>query len=563
MLPLFYGIARKNKKMNESKYKTTFAGIVKEVSPIGEGGFKLSEASKQRISQASASLKKLSYDLPYIDFSKNYDLQGIVCNAAVINKFNDNDDGISAHTAIKSCHWYSHKPINIEHERKDVVGHIINHSFHEYGTNDPLWSWDMDADNADPFYLSLAGVIYKMSFPEVAQLLDDAATEENEFLYKMISASWEVGFEKYNIAIGSSNELKKCKIITKENDAELFATLDPKLKANGGSGTHNDQRVYRLITGEITPLGIGLTTNPAADVQGVLTYDASYWGSSDEEVYAKNNKKNQEKISQTAKSSVLNKNNCINTMNEESKIIEVLEKILGDKLAKEKISKEAVASVVDPIKDAILVKNEEFAKEKEELTKERDTLANKEKQAQEDLAKATQDISELQTKLNQAQEELKKLSDERAVEQANSTFSSRMEVLDNIYELDDQDRKVLATDLKALDLTDEAFAAFQEKLEVTFKHKNKEYIKAQEEEIQAKIDARVKEELEKRKNGEETSTASNKGEETEDEVDNAVDNATATNSEPANSNSETNETKKTLVERFKDLNKDDLVEVNV
>jgi len=33
--------------------------------------------------------------------------------------------------------------------------------------------------------------------------------------------------------------------------------------------------VYRLVTGRIYPLGIGFTTNPAADVQGVIIDDGS------------------------------------------------------------------------------------------------------------------------------------------------------------------------------------------------------------------------------------------------------------------------------------------------
>ena len=31
--------------------------------------------------------------------------------------------------------------------------------------------------------------------------------------------------------------------------------------------------VYRLVSGDIYPLGIGFTTNPAADVSGVITPD--------------------------------------------------------------------------------------------------------------------------------------------------------------------------------------------------------------------------------------------------------------------------------------------------
>lgn len=546
----------------EQKFKTSFSGIVTEISNVGENGFQLSEASKQRFSKANTSLRELSYDLPYIDFQKNYDLQGIVFNAAVINKFNKNDDGISAATAIRSSHWYSHKPINIEHERKDIIGHIINHSFNEYKTNKSLW-W-VEAENMEPFYLTLGGVIYKMAFPEFSQLLEDSANDKNDLLYKAISASWEVGFEEYVIAIGDSEDLKKCKIITPENDINLFKELDPKLKANGGSGYHNNQRIFRLITGEITPLGIGLTTNPAADVQGVLTYDTSYWGSFEEDSYAKNkkNEENEENFSQSSKKSVLNKNNCINTMNEE-KILELLEKLIGEAATKNKLSKEAVAAVTDTIQDAILTKNEEFVKEKEALIKEKDILATQEKEAKDKLTQATQDIESLKQQLSDAQDQLKKLEDERSLEKANAAFSDRLEILDNIYELDDQDRKLLADELRALDITDEAFASYQEKLAVTLRHKNKEFIKKQEEELQAKIDERVNEELAKRSNNEKNSNASNNNDEQEDDIAGAMDNADHNGEEVSNANSENNDGNETLVQRFKKLKREDLVETKV
>lgn len=547
----------------EPKFKTSFSGLVTEISNVGEDGFELSEASKQRFSKANASLRELSHDLPYIDFQKNYDLQGIVFNAAVINKFNKNDDGISAATAIRSSHWYTHKPINIEHERSDVVGHIINHSFNEYGTNESLWR--VQADNMEPFYLTLGGVIYKMAFPEFSQLLEDAANDKNDLLYKTISASWEVGFEEYVIAVGNSEELNKCKIITPENDINLFKQLDSKLKTNGGSGYHNDQRIFRLITGEITPLGIGLTTNPAADVQGILTYDTSYWGSLEEDSYTNNKKNegNEENFSQSSKKSVLNKNNCINTMNEE-KILELLEKLVGEAATKDKLSKEAVATVTDTIKDAILTKNEEFVKEKEALVKEKDILATQEKEAQDKLAQATQDIEGLKQQLSDAQDQLKKLEDERSVDQANAAFSARLEILDNIYELDDQDRKLLADELRALDITDEAFASYQEKLAVALRHKNKEFIKKQEEELQAKIDERVEEELAKRSNKEQNSSASDNNDDGQgDDIAGAMDNADSNGEEISNANSENNDGSETLVQRFKKLKREDLVETKV
>ena len=70
-----------------------------------------------------------------------------------------------------------------------------------------------------------------------------------------------------------SLDLKQAEIITKKEQIEEFKKY---LKGFDGSGYMNDGTpVYRLVTGRIYPLGIGFTTNPAADVQGVVIDDGA------------------------------------------------------------------------------------------------------------------------------------------------------------------------------------------------------------------------------------------------------------------------------------------------
>ena len=65
-----------------------------------------------------------------------------------------------------------------------------------------------------------------------------------------------------------------------------------------------------------------------------------------------------------------------------------------------------------------------------------------------------------------------------------------MDELDDKFELDDQDREFLATELKEVG-EGEAYAAFASKLEVLWKHKNKEAQAAFNDEIQKRIDEEV------------------------------------------------------------------------
>ena len=65
-----------------------------------------------------------------------------------------------------------------------------------------------------------------------------------------------------------------------------------------------------------------------------------------------------------------------------------------------------------------------------------------------------------------------------------------MDSLDQTYDLDDQDREFLAKELKSID-EEEQFSSFASKLEVLWKHKNKEAQAAFNEEIQSRIDDEV------------------------------------------------------------------------
>ena len=62
----------------------------------------------------------------------------------------------------------------------------------------------------------------------------------------------------------------------------------------------------------------------------------------------------------------------------------------------------------------------------------------------------------------------------RKADEALARFNARMESVDQSYDLDDEDRQLLVQELKELNETEEAFASFQNKLSIMWKHKNKE-----------------------------------------------------------------------------------------
>ena len=63
---------------------------------------------------SQASLDSLAPLVPNdIDYDSNVDLLGVAFNAAVVNKFNKNGDGMDTSTAVKYTNNFIHKPTNI------------------------------------------------------------------------------------------------------------------------------------------------------------------------------------------------------------------------------------------------------------------------------------------------------------------------------------------------------------------------------------------------------------------------------------------------------------------
>jgi hypothetical protein len=83
--------------------------------------FGVSEGS---IAEAAKSLIPEDFDP-----SDNIDVLPVVFNLAVVNEFNKNGDGIDSATAVDAVKRFINKPINIEHKKQKIVGHIINASF--------------------------------------------------------------------------------------------------------------------------------------------------------------------------------------------------------------------------------------------------------------------------------------------------------------------------------------------------------------------------------------------------------------------------------------------------
>ena len=450
---------------------------------------------------SKASLENLAPLLPTdIDYESNIDLLGVAFNAAVVNKFNRNGDGMDTETALRYTKNFVHKPTNIEHDKEKVVGHIAAAGFSKFGSSEMLS--DQEAGRMrQPFNIALGAVLYKSVNPNFTQLIEKSLDPEDS-AYQKVSASWEVGFNDYVLAVGSS-DLQDSKIISDPNEIEELRGF---LRSQGGSGkTEEGEEIYRLIQGDIFPLGIAYTLNPAADVKGLYSDTKE-----NSEIFI-NDKR--DKISQNNNLNVKDEKD-INAM-ELEKTISELKELLNEK----KFSKEAVANMTDTFSEAIRQRDEQYCKDIEAEKNQKEAVT-----AEYEGLKTT--VAELEQKLGAANDRISVFENDKRAEEAVSQFNQRMDDLDQKFELDDQDREFLATELKQVEDT-EAYASFASKLEVLWKHKGKEAQAAFDEQIQQRIDEEVAKRVSNASTEEvEPETALDSAEETEAAIPN-VNEATA------------------------------------
>ena len=507
--------------MKDFKYKTSFSSEILSCSVLESNEWDSWNVTKASLS----SLKSLMPES--IDLDKNIDLLGVAFNGAVVNRFNRNGDGIDTKTALAIKDYFINKPTNMEHNRQKVVGHIVGSSFSEFRTN-VLLSDEDAALQKEPFNIALAAVVYKTVNPAFATLLEASQSEAFE---ETISASWEIGFNEYVIALGGQN-LGESKIISDKKQMEEF---EPYLLSSGGSGETDDgKKVYRLVVGDVYPLGIGFTTNPAADVNGVAVVK-------EDDIQKNLSKKSQEKVSHLNDSTVNTENTQPRKLTMENKeLIQQLEEILDNKLSKKEYAQETVASLAQVISDAIKEKSDDYVEEKQSLEEEKERVAQAEEQFK-------TSVKEMEEKLASTEKQLEVLEAEKQEREAKALFNSRMTELDEIYDMDDSDRKIIASELVSLDQAETGYDDFKTKLEAMWNVKTKVFKEEQQALIQKRISDEVAKALDASKAEADVPTL--KSESTEEILDHAeVEEETV-----PNNSAEISKQEQTLSDQFKSV----------
>lgn len=185
----------------------------------------------------------------------------------VSTNWNANDDVFDKAETWAARHTPSHKPTNIGHDEKVLVGHITD-----------VWAMDDEGiviaddssidDLPDLFHLVNGAVIY-------TNWRDDDLTERTEALIEEIQAgdkyvSMECLFSNFNYAMTDSDG--KCYVVARDKDTSF---LTKHLRAYGGKGVYKDYKLGRLIR-NITFSGKGYVDKPANKESVIISSGKSF-----------------------------------------------------------------------------------------------------------------------------------------------------------------------------------------------------------------------------------------------------------------------------------------------
>ena len=403
---------------------------------------------------ALASLVDIGKFIPNIDTAKNIDLLPVAFNACVINRVNKNTDVVDTETAIAMYKEFVNKPINIEHNRQKVIGVILTAGFSAFGSDLPLTEEEVKVMKG-PFNVTLGGIIWRVVCPELASFIEESNDPTSEH-YQQVSASWELGFTAYRIALmeGGKRNLSDAKRII--SDAKEVEANEGKLIALGGNGKCDDYFAYRMPSYDVLPLGIGFTEKPAAEVKGIsvpvpVAKTEKLESVEAQEVTTANNiSQNENKISQSIETDV-KLGRKVNMK------IASLTDITEDNLKQANAS----AAVVEFIASELKKGNDTYLAEKGKLTTE---LSN----AQEASKTATAETLKVQTELEAVKKTVEALSAEKVEREKVEKFNARMSEVTAAYELDADATAAIVGDVRAI-ASDEDFGKFMAKAKVLLK----------------------------------------------------------------------------------------------
>jgi hypothetical protein len=362
--------------------------------------------------------------------------------------------------------------MNIEHSREDIIGVITNYGFSSFGENKTLTEQEL---TDDPFNLSLAAIVWKISNKAFYKFILDSQDEDSE-VFKTVSTSWEVGFNSYKLAVGSK-DLRKAKII---DDEETVETYSKYLSSMGGKGfLPTGEEVYRIIGDDCRFLGCAFTTNPAAAVQGVLSVDYRDFEETEEQEEEENEEPEEDienemeepeeketegntkpevtELTETEASIFIENQDKI-SLNKKNRVIVHMKYTNLDELI-DHLHEAAASDVRDFVVSQVEKSNDQFVALKNEKAEKEQALEN-----------ALANIKNFEEESQQLRNEVSEMRASLKAQEDQAKFSERIESLKEQFDIDSAASKSIAK--RIFGLSDEDFSEWLEDMKPLLKSKS-------------------------------------------------------------------------------------------
>lgn len=219
----------------------------------------LLEKSDNEISHTKA--RKENQALAGIEDTDLYYTQSIL----VTTSWNKNDDVFDAQEVWKARSTPMHKPTNLEHDEKTIVGHITSNW--PIDENGELMDESTALNNLpEKFHILTGSVIYKgFTEPELRDRAENLIAEiESGEKY----VSMECFFKNFDY--GLINKTNGTFHVLPRNEETAFLTKH--LRAYGGQGEHENYKIGRVLR-NITFSGKGFVNRPANPESIIFTKD--------------------------------------------------------------------------------------------------------------------------------------------------------------------------------------------------------------------------------------------------------------------------------------------------
>ncbi len=176
----------------------------------------------------------------------------VMRSVLVSTGFNLNGDVFTPEELFAAKESPIDKPINLEHNEKDIVGHMISSEAVAQDSN----AFNDEANLPSTFDIEVEGILYKGIFPEVVANIVEGVKNGTAFV------SMEALFTDFDFALEKDDEI----VVIPRNEKTAFLTSH--LKQFGGSGkftdpdSGDDMPLGRVLK-NITFIGKGIVSNPA------------------------------------------------------------------------------------------------------------------------------------------------------------------------------------------------------------------------------------------------------------------------------------------------------------